>query len=327
MTLQLDFSNVQRRSEPVVLETVRRSSEWLAAALDDRGRAGLSFDTRAHLQALDNGAVEAYLGQFLPGDADAMGQLEPDVKYWPSTCVGFSDEKNGWVLRRVVEESRAIDNGVFVDTRIHVREPTAASDETPRLGAGPGRRAITTYAAVGFRNRPELHELRRRAARAAHPRSARGLSLARPEGKAAHRRTGFGQDVPAVDEADIMAHGRPEGAGRNPRRNRRGWAARNRPHYFGGSGSDHPRARQTPATSHRLPHNGCRDRHSFQGGGFSEFRRHLVERPWAGGVLCLHPRAESACPLRRFCGSPGRFRDGAVARLGAPSAVFDGLEG
>ena len=126
-TLQLDFSNVQRRSEPVVLETVRRSLEWLTSALDDRGRAGFSFDTKAHLQAMDDGAVDVYLGQFLPGDADAMGQLDPGVKCRPSTCVGFSDEEKGWVLRRVVEESRLIENGVFVDTSIHIREPAPAS--------------------------------------------------------------------------------------------------------------------------------------------------------------------------------------------------------
>lgn len=129
-TLQLDFTNVQRRAEPVVLETIRRSLEWLSSSLDDRGRAGLSFETSAHLKALDNGAVDAYLGQFLPGDVDAMGQLDPEVKCWPSTCVGFSDEQEGWVLRRVVEESRLIENGVFVDTRIHIREPAPASFDT-----------------------------------------------------------------------------------------------------------------------------------------------------------------------------------------------------
>jgi hypothetical protein len=41
-----------------------------------------------------------------------------------------SDEEKGWVLRRVVEESRLIENGVFVDTSIHIREPAPASFST-----------------------------------------------------------------------------------------------------------------------------------------------------------------------------------------------------
>ena len=121
--LQLDFENVQRGTRPVVLETVRRASEWLVAALGDHGRDWLSFQTHAHLEALEADAADAYLGQFVSAEAGKLAKSEPSVKCLPSSRTVLSEEAEGWLLWRVVEKSATIENAVFVDTRVHVKYP------------------------------------------------------------------------------------------------------------------------------------------------------------------------------------------------------------
>ena len=132
--LHLDFANVKRENEAVVLETVRRASEWLAAALGDHGRDSLSFQTTAHMEALEADAADAYLAQFMLAKADELMGSEPNVKCLPSTRILLSSETEGWVLWRVVEKSLSIDNAVFVDTRGHMQSPDSVEfDDQMRI--------------------------------------------------------------------------------------------------------------------------------------------------------------------------------------------------
>lgn len=141
-TLSLSFSNVRRRDQPEVVETVRRSLDWLDAALGENGRNWMSFDTSAHMQAADSAAVEAYLGQFVRDGAEKILESEPGARQSPSTHVVCSDENGRWVLRRVVEKSFVVDHAVFVDTRIHINSPDpAAFDDHVNLLARLGRLA------------------------------------------------------------------------------------------------------------------------------------------------------------------------------------------
>ena len=125
-TLRLSFSNVKRGVQSVVFETIQRSSDWLFSALGDHGRDWLSFNTCAHMQALDDGAVDAYLSQFMPAVANELMKSEHGVKFLPSNRTVFSEEEDGWVLRRVVEKSELIENGVFVDTQVQLQSPELA---------------------------------------------------------------------------------------------------------------------------------------------------------------------------------------------------------
>lgn len=130
-TLQLDFENVTQGTKPVVLETVRRASEWLAGAFGDHGQDLVSFQALAHMEALETDAVDAYLGQFMPSEADELMKSEPNVKCLPSSRTVLSGEGERWLLWRVVEKSPSIDNAVFVDTRIHVQssDPMGFDDQ------------------------------------------------------------------------------------------------------------------------------------------------------------------------------------------------------
>lgn len=131
--LQLEFENVTTRVQPVVLETIRRASEWFVGALGDHGRDWSSFHTLTHMEALDADAVDAYLGQFLPAEADELAETEPRVKYLPSSRTVLSGEQEGWLLQRVVEKSGLIENGVFVDTRIEIQSSDLGIDDLMQL--------------------------------------------------------------------------------------------------------------------------------------------------------------------------------------------------
>ena len=122
--LQLDFENVQPGNRPVVLEAVRRASGWLAAALGDHGRDWSSFQTHAHLEALEAGAADAYLDRFVSAEAGELTKSEPSVKCLPSSRTVLSEEAEGWLLWRVVEKSATIENAVFVDTRVQYPAPS-----------------------------------------------------------------------------------------------------------------------------------------------------------------------------------------------------------
>ena len=122
-TLQLDFANVKRENGAVVLETVRRASEWLTAALGDHGRDRLSVQAFGHMEALEAGATDAYLDQFMPAEANELMRSEPNVKCLPSTRIVLSGETEGWLLERVVEKSLSVDNAVFVSTLFQMQSP------------------------------------------------------------------------------------------------------------------------------------------------------------------------------------------------------------
>ena len=69
-----------------------------------------------------------------------------------------------------------------------------------------------------------------------------------------------------------------------------------------------------PLGSRRIPHAGWRDRDPVQVPGLARLRGDPARRPRAGGVLRVHGRAQSACPLRRVVGFARRFRQGTIAR-------------
>ena len=96
----------------------------------------MSFNTSAHMHVADGAAVDAFLGQFMRRGVDSIMQSEPGARYLPSTHIVCSDENGRWNLRRLVEKSMAIDDGVFVDTRIDIRSPDPADfdDHVDLLG-------------------------------------------------------------------------------------------------------------------------------------------------------------------------------------------------
>ena len=134
--LRLDFENVKRENDPIVQETIRRASEWLAGTLGDHGLDRLSLQVFADMEALEAGAADAYLDQFMPAETDELMKSETNVKRLPSTQIVLSGERRDWKLRRSVEKSLLIDNAVSVQTSVYVRslDPVEFDDQIRLLG-------------------------------------------------------------------------------------------------------------------------------------------------------------------------------------------------
>ena len=96
----------------------------------------LSLQALADMEALEAGAADAYLDQFMPAEANELMKSESNVKCLPSTRIVLSGEEGEWVLRRSVEKSRLIDNAVFVNTSVYMQslDPVGFDDQIRLLG-------------------------------------------------------------------------------------------------------------------------------------------------------------------------------------------------
>lgn len=125
--LRLHLTSVPPDGRAVVLEAARKVSRWFADALGDRGLDLLSYAAAAHLKALEDEAADPYLDQFLPASVAELTQAEPGARYHRSGRVVLSSG-DGWMLRRNVEKSARVKNGVFVETTVDIRPDDADSE-------------------------------------------------------------------------------------------------------------------------------------------------------------------------------------------------------
>ena len=121
------FANATRSDYPIVGETLKRSWQWLHADFGEHAHGWSSFECNEHLKATDGAAIDPYLGQFsLAGAAQAANSSDGAVVYLPSARAILSDKEGAWLLRRLVEKSEMVPDGVFTSTQIEIRSPEAA---------------------------------------------------------------------------------------------------------------------------------------------------------------------------------------------------------
>lgn len=129
-SLQFTFPNLLDTDYPVVNEIVRRGTAVLLTKLGSYERHVYSLTTNRHLAPLTGIAAEAHLAQFSSDEMVDAAAAEPGMQYRPSasfTLVGNADEYR--VLRRSVEQSEVLPNGLFVTTHIFVSASGPASFE------------------------------------------------------------------------------------------------------------------------------------------------------------------------------------------------------
>ena len=126
----LTFARAARSDYPIIGEVLQRSWRWLRAEFAEHARGWSSFESSEHLEATDAGAIEPYLRQFsLAGAAEAANSSDGAVVYQPSARATLSDKNGEWMLRRLVEKSEVIPNGVFTSTYIQIQSPEVALAE------------------------------------------------------------------------------------------------------------------------------------------------------------------------------------------------------
>lgn len=128
-SLQFTFPNLLATDYPVVNEIVKRGVAVLLTKLGSYERHVYSLATNRHLAPL-SGIAEAHLRRFSNDDMGSAAANASGMQYRPSasfTLVGSADEYR--VLRRSMELSEVLPNGLFVTTHISVSTSDLSSFE------------------------------------------------------------------------------------------------------------------------------------------------------------------------------------------------------
>jgi len=126
-SLALNFPNIVRADYTLVREVLRQSVDILLPALGSYNEHSYHVSANQHA-ALVNGQSEHYLAQHASANiANAAGELA--IEYRPS--IGFSLKAgDGYrVLRRTIEQSEVLENGLFIADHIFVRVPELTTFE------------------------------------------------------------------------------------------------------------------------------------------------------------------------------------------------------
>ena len=119
--LGLFVANANRNEHPIVGQILKQSWSWSTAEYE---LGWASFESKEHPEAHEVDAIDAYFNQFsLAAVAAAASISNRSMAYQPSARAVLLDKEGFWVLRRLVEKSELIQNGVFVDTYIEIRSP------------------------------------------------------------------------------------------------------------------------------------------------------------------------------------------------------------
>ena len=122
-SLALSFSNIVNTDYQIVLDVVRGTMERLLPALQGYERQSYMVGSNYHVHVVD-GRLDAYLAHHESHDIGNTASDESTIEYRPT--IGFTlRTKDGYrVFRRAIEQSEALQNGLFMVDRTFVSMPT-----------------------------------------------------------------------------------------------------------------------------------------------------------------------------------------------------------
>ena len=126
-SLRFNFPELLDADYPL-LEEIGKGMEILLPVLGDYGRSSYSLTSNLHVAVME-GSAGGYTARFANNGISSTIEDEPRVTYRPSA--GFilvSDDENR-VLRRTVEQSEVLPNGLYITTRIFVAASVVTSFE------------------------------------------------------------------------------------------------------------------------------------------------------------------------------------------------------
>ena len=120
-SLALNFPNIVRTDDTIVREVLRRSVDILLPALGSYEEHSYHLSTDQHASVV-NGQSEQYLAQHASANIESS-ESEVAMEYRP--CIGFTLRTSDGhrVLRRTIEQSEVLENGLFIADHVFVRMP------------------------------------------------------------------------------------------------------------------------------------------------------------------------------------------------------------
>lgn len=118
--LRLSFTRITRKDHPTVDEVLRRAIEWCSTDFSNHEQVLLSHTSNRHVEVVSGYSADYYLSQFAHKKVVDVMNSERETEYQPSFHLTLSDKNNTWTLRRLLEVSLAIEDGLFINTQIHL---------------------------------------------------------------------------------------------------------------------------------------------------------------------------------------------------------------
>lgn len=126
-SIAITFSNIARTDYALVGEILRRAIETLLPKIGGYNEHSFHVSTSQHVAAV-NGRVDEYLAGHASAKIKSAAN-ETEMEFHP--CVAFSlKSSDGFrVLRRTIERSEVLDNGLFVANHVFVKRPEVTEFE------------------------------------------------------------------------------------------------------------------------------------------------------------------------------------------------------
>lgn len=120
-SIEITFSNIVRADYALIGEILRRTVETLLPKIGGYDEHSCHFSTRQHVAAV-NSRVDEYLAGHASAKIKSRAN-EAEIELHP--CIAFSLKTNDGfrVLRRTIEQSEVLENGLFVADHVFVRRP------------------------------------------------------------------------------------------------------------------------------------------------------------------------------------------------------------
>ena len=127
-SLALSFANIVNTDYQIIVEVVRGTMERLLPALQGYERHSYMVSLNYHVHVVD-GRSDTYLAHHGSHDIGNTARDESTIEYRPT--IGFTlRTRDGYrVLRRTIEQSEALQNGLFISDQTFVSMPTLTEFE------------------------------------------------------------------------------------------------------------------------------------------------------------------------------------------------------
>ena len=122
-SLALSFANIVNADRQILLKVVRGTMERLLPALQGYERQSYMVSSNYHVHVV-NGRSDGYLAHHGSDDIGNTASNELTIEYRPT--IGFTlRTRDGYrVFRRMIEQSEALQNGLFITDHTFVSMPT-----------------------------------------------------------------------------------------------------------------------------------------------------------------------------------------------------------
>ena len=129
--LQLTFPNAIETDYPLIIETLRRVLKVLLSKIGGYDRQSYTLMDNHHATIVE-GESEAYLSEYANRKMSDAVRQEPGVECRPSVGFTLRSTDGNRVLRRSMEQSEILPNGLFITNHIFVSLPNLTEFDEER---------------------------------------------------------------------------------------------------------------------------------------------------------------------------------------------------